>query len=228
VSTYFQHLRRQKSPDDPGHPLIDRVGQDMERMKAMPHLLSTLYEMSKQPTSQVDMKRVVQSVIKEVGGNANLPESGPIIWGHEKNLHDALLWLCREILETKDRMEPVARDAKITISLQQRRRDDESICLVTISYPGLRMDQIKVGEARTPEEYPTVPVYLAREVIRFHYGTVHVGQGLDGPELMIALKSRRVNVIAEVKASEVSGSATPFGSAGKTVHADPEEFPASA
>lgn len=228
VSTYFQHLRRQKSPDDPGHPLIDRVGQDMERMKAMPHLLSTLYEMSKQPTSQVDMKRVVLSVIKDVGGNANLPESGPIIWGHEKNLHDALLWLCREILETKDRMEPVARDAKITISLQQRRRDDESICLVTISYPGLRMDQIKVGEARTPEEYPTVPVYLAREVIRFHYGTVHVGQGLDGPELMIALKSRRVNVIAEVKASEVSGSATPFGSAGKTVHADPEEFPASA
>ncbi len=230
VSTYFQHLKRQRAPEDPVHPLIERVSQDMERMKAMPHLLSTLYEMSKQPTGQVDMKRVVNAVAKEVGGHANTPESGPVIWGHEKNLHDALLWLCREILETKDTMEPIARDAKITLSLQQRRRGDESICLVTISYPGLRMDQIKVGEATSTEEFPTVPVYLAREVVRFHYGTVHVGQGLDGPELMIALKSRRVNAIAEVgqPKRQDSSSATPFGPVGGVTPPDPEEFPASA
>ena len=232
VSTYFQHLRRQQPPEDAVHPLIDRVGKDMERMKAMPHLLSTLFEMSKQPTSQVDMKRVVQSVAKEVGGSANVPDSGPVIWGHEKNLRDALLWLCREILETKDTMEPITREAKITISLQQRRRGDESICLVTIAYPGLRLDQIKVGEATTTEEYPTVPVYLAREVIRFHFGTIHVGQGLDGPELMIALKSRRQTVIAELgavpKRAAVSDSATPFGTPRGASPSDPEEFPASA
>ena len=229
VSTYFQHLKRQRAPEDAVHPLIERVGKDMERMKAMPHLLSTLYEMSKQPTSPVDMKRVVQNVAKESGGTANTPENGPVIWGHEKNLHDALLWLCREILETKDTMEPVAREAKITLSLQQRRRGDESICLVTISYPGLRMDQIKVGEATSTEEYPTVPVYLAREVIRFHYGTIHVGQGLDGPELMIALKSRRVNAIAEVGPLAKTDSASPFRPAGGVISSsDPEEFPASA
>jgi hypothetical protein len=231
VSTYFQHLRRQRGPDDTAHPLIERVGQDMERMKAMPHLLSTLYEMSKQPTGRVDMKRVVQSVAKNIGGLANTPESGPVIWGHEKNLHDALMWLCREILETKERLETVSRDAKITLSLQQRRRDDDSICLVTISYPGLRVDQIKVGEATTTEEYPTVPVYLAREVIRFHYGTVHVGQGLDGPELMIALKSRRVNAIVEVdplaKKQADGAATTPFGIPGPG-SSDPEVFPASA
>jgi hypothetical protein len=183
--------------------------------------------MSKQPTGRVDMKRVVQSVAKEVGGLANTPELGPVIWGHEKNLHDALLWLCREILDTKEKVESVSRDAKITLSLQLRRRDDESICLVTISYPGLRVDQIKVGEATSTEEYPTVPVYLAREVIRFHFGTVHVGQGLDGPELMIALKSRRVNALVEVdplQRKTHEGSASPFGGASS----DPEAFPASA
>jgi len=230
VSTYFQHLRRQRTADDPAHPLIERVGQDMERMKAMPHLLSTLYEMTKQPTAKVDMKRVIQSVAKDVGGHANTPESGPIIWGHEKNLHDALVWLCREIVETKDRVEPVSRDARITISLQQRRRDDESICLVTISYPGLRVDQIKVGEATSTEEYPTVPVYLAREVIRFHYGTVHVGQGLDGPELMIALKSRRVNALVEVdplaRKNPEAGNTTPFGA--PAAEGGSEAFPESA
>ncbi len=232
VNTYFQHVRRQRSADEPGHPLVERVSLDLERMKAMPHLLSTLYEMSKQPTGRVDMRRVVQGVAKEVGGHANTPDSGPVIWGHEKNLHDALLWLCREIVETKDRSEPAGRDAKIAISLQQRRRDDESICLVTIAYPGLRVDQIKVGEATTVGEYPTVPVYLAREVIRFHYGTVHVGQGLDGPELMIALKSRRVNAIAEVDAGEGkrqgSGGAAPFAPQGEAASGGPEEMPASA
>jgi hypothetical protein len=228
VSTYFQHLKRQRTTDEAAHPLIERVGQDMERMKAMPHLLSTLYEMSKLPTARIDMKRIVQSVAKEVGGVANTPDSPLLIWGHEKNLHDALNWLCREIVGTKDRAEAVSRDGKITISLQQRRRDDESICLVTIAYPGLRVDQIKVGEANSTEEYPTVPVYLAREVIRFHFGTVHVGQGLDGPELMIALKSRRVNAIVEVdplvRKQAESNSASPFKDSG----GEPEEFPASA
>jgi hypothetical protein len=232
VSTYFQHLRRQRSPDEAAHPLVERVSIDMERMKAMPHLLSTLYEMSKQPTGRVDMKHVVQSVAKDVGGIANTPESGPIIWGHEKNLHDALLWLCREILETKEKIESVKREAKIAISLQLRSRNDESICLVIISCPGLRVDQIKVGEASSAEEYPTVPVYLAREVIRFHYGSVHVGQGIDGPELMIALKSRRVNAIAEVDLLQRKQSdnipATLFTNPPEVFSADPEVFPSSA
>jgi hypothetical protein len=232
VSTYFQHLHSQRTAGEPVHPLIERVGQDLERMKAMPHLLSTLYEMSKQPTGRVDMKRLVQSVAKEVGGQANTPETAPTIWGHEKNLRDALLWLCREIIETRDWVGPVGRDARIAISVQQRGRDDEAICLVTIAYPGLRVDQIKVGEATTTGEYPTVPVFLAREVIRFHYGSVHVGQGIDGSELMIALRSRRVNAIAEVdpgaRREPESGGGAPFGPTEGEGNDDPEAFPATA
>ena len=133
--------------------------------------------------------------VAEVRRPREHPRPRPKIWGHEKNLHDALIWLCREIVVTKDRVESIARDSKITLSLQQRRRDEESICLITISYPGLRIDQLKVGEPTTTEEYPTVPVYLAREVIRFHFGTVHIfpGPPVEG-ELMIAgSRSRRVN-----------------------------------
>jgi hypothetical protein len=177
VSTYFQHLQRQRPTENVAHPLLERVGQDMERMKAMPHMLSTLYEMTKRPTSKVDMKRVVLDVAKLVNGVANTPDSGPIIWGHEKNIHDALLWLCREILDTKDIIAIGSKDAKITISLQQRHRGDESICLVTLAYPGLRVDQIKVGEATSAGEYPTVPVYLAREVIRFPQVQARRGAG---------------------------------------------------
>jgi hypothetical protein len=77
-----------------------------------------------------------------------------------------------------------------------------------------------------------VPVYLAREVIRFHYGTVHVGQGIDGPELMIALRSRRVEGLFEVdpvqRSQAASGTATPFKAEGKPPASDPDAFPASA
>lgn len=198
----------------------------------MPHLLSTLYEMTKQPTKPVDMKRLVQSVAKELGGQAAVPESGPVIWGHEASLRDALLWLCRAILEGKDAVEPIVRDAKIAITLQQRGRDEAAICLVSIRYPGLRLDQLRVGEATTTEEYPTVPVFLAREVIRFHYGSVRVGQGIDGPELMISLRSRRVNAIAELAPQAVKSAdeppATPFGRVGGADPAGPEKLPASA
>jgi hypothetical protein len=231
VSTYFQHLQRQRPTENVAHPLLERVGQDMERMKAMPHMLSTLYEMTKRPTSKVDMKRVVLDVAKLVNGVANTPDSGPIIWGHEKNIHDALLWLCREILDTKDIIAIGSKDAKITISLQQRHRGDESICLVTLAYPGLRVDQIKVGEATSAGEYPTVPVYLAREVIRFHHGTVHVGQGLDGPELMIALRSRHVEALAEVdpvSRKQPESGATPFRQPSTPETGDPDQLPASA
>jgi hypothetical protein len=198
----------------------------------MPLLLSALYEMSKQPAESVDMKQVVESVANEVGGRAHTPEAGPVIWGHGKNLHDALMWLCREIIETRDQTEPLSREQRIAITLQQRGRDDEAICLVTIAYPGLRVDQIKVGEATTTGEYPTVPVFLAREVIRFHYGTVHVGQGIDGTELMISLRSRRVNALAEVepgvRKQPESGDATRFEPPGRAVSGDPEVLPESA
>jgi hypothetical protein len=106
-----------------------------------------------------------------VGGHVVVPEAAPVIWGHEKNLREALLWLCHEIIETKDKVGIGAREAKFTLTLKEKGKGDEAVCLVTIAYPGLRMDQIKVGEASSTEEYPTVPVYLAREVIRFHYGT---------------------------------------------------------
>jgi hypothetical protein len=232
VSTYFQHLQRQRPADEPAHPLIDRVGKDMERMKAMPHLLSTLYEMSKRPTTRVDLKLLVQSVAKEVNGHANTPEAAPVIWGHEKNLREALLWLCREILETKDKVGIGAREARFTLTLKEKGKGEEAVCLLAIAYPGLRVDQIKVGEATSTEEFPTVPVYLAREVIRFHFGSVHVGQGIDGPELMIALRSRKVEGLFEMDPDQrslpASGGATPFQAEAKPAASDPDAFPASA
>jgi hypothetical protein len=232
VSTYFQHLQRQRPAEEPAHPLIERVGKDMERMKDMPQLLSMLFEMSKRPTAPFDLKALVQSVAKEVSGHANTPETAPIIWGHERNLREAFLWLCREILETKDKVGIGAREARFTLTLQEKGKGDETICLVTIAYPGLRVDQIKVGYATSTEEYPTVPVYLAREVIRFHFGSVHVGQGIDGPELMISLKSRRVSGLAEVdpvpRRQGAGASATPFLAPGEAPASGPDAFPASA
>ena len=196
VSTYFQFIRKSPAEAGPVHPLVTRVDEDMERLKDMPHILGTLYEMARRPTREVDMKRVVQAVAREVDGVADITDSAPVLWGHEENLRGALIWLCREIKASRDPAEDGGREAKIKLTLQQRHRvGTDLICLVSISYPGLRLDQIKVGEAKNVDEYPTVPVYLAREVIRFHYGTIHVGQGLDGPELNIALKSRKVDAV---------------------------------
>ena len=83
------------------------------------------------------------------------------------------------------------------------------------------------------DEYPTVPVYLAREVIRFHYGTIHVGQGLDGPELNIALKSRKVEAVDQrTVASRPSRSETVDELAAlrekQTDNQGPDVLPASA
>ena len=196
VSTYFQFIRKNPAEAGSVHPLMTRVDEDMERLKDMPHILGTLYEMARRPTREVDMKRVIQAVAKEVDGVVEITDSSPVLWGHEENLRGALIWLCREIKATRDPAEDGGRDTKIKLTLQQRHRaGSDLICLVSISYPGLRLDQIKVGEVKHVDEYPTVPVYLAREVIRFHYGTIHVGQGLDGPELNIALKSRKVEAL---------------------------------
>jgi hypothetical protein len=52
VSTYFQHLRRQRSPDEPGPPAHRAGGPGHGADEGDAHLLSTLYEMSKQPTSR--------------------------------------------------------------------------------------------------------------------------------------------------------------------------------
>ena len=198
VSTYFQHVRKQPeatpTADAPGTSglagLLAQVDKDMVRLKEMPHILETVYEMGKKPTAVVEMRRLIQTAAKEVDGVADVNDTGVTIWGHEEHLRSALVWLCREIIETRN-PETALPASKIKLRLQQRHRDDtETICLVSIAYPGLRLDQIKIGEAENVSEFPTTAVYLAREVIRFHYGTIQIGQGMDGPELYVSLKSR--------------------------------------
>jgi len=193
VSTYFQHVSN--NPSEAGslavQPVRLQAERDMARLKEIPHILEQLYEMARRRTASVDMKRLVQAVAKEVGGTAEVTEAKAAIWGHEEHLHNALLWMCKEIILSRDAPGSDVNDAKIKLTLQERHREGAAaICLVTIAYPGLRLDQIKVGDEESVDEYPTTPVYLAREIIRYHYGTVHIGQGLDGPEVHIAVKSR--------------------------------------
>lgn len=189
VSAYFQHIRKGTAETALPESLLQQVDRDMLRLKEMPHILETLHAMAREPTASVEMRRLVESVAEQVDGSADVPTTPVTLWGHEEKLRQALIWLCREVRGTPAGGPPV--ESKIRITLQQRHRPgSEAICLVSIAYPGLRVDQIKAGEPEHPSEYPTMPIYLAREVIRFHYGTIHVGQGIDGPELHVALKSR--------------------------------------
>lgn len=171
--------------------ILDAAVNDTDRLKRIPYLFSTLHQMSKEGTSKLVMNELVQKVAREVGGEADVPEMPMILWGHGEALHKALLWLCREVVDTKD-AEAVrqAQKQSINIRLRQRGSGDAFICIITIKYPGLRLDQLHFGEAQSVNEFPTVPVFLAREVVRFHRGTIHVGQGIDAPELMISLRSR--------------------------------------
>ena len=189
VSAYFQHMRKGATESALPENLVQQVDRDMQRLKEMPHILETLHAMAREPTSSVEMRRLVESVAEEVEGSADVPTTPVTLWGHEEKLRQALVWLFREVRVPSAGGAPV--ESKLRITLQQRHRPgSEAICLVSIAYPGLRVDQIKAGEPEHAGEYPTMPIYLAREIIRFHYGTIHIGQGIDGPELHVALKSR--------------------------------------
>ena len=199
VSTYFQHVG--DGAIEAAHilPLLPRVYEDMGRLKNLPHMLGGLYEMSRRGTSEIKMKSLIEDVAREVDGSVEIVGNDFLLWGHEENLKAALGWICAEI-KLRSEAGSSERAPKIKITLQQRQRDgSEPICLIIISYPGLRVEQLRIGAPAAIEEYPTVPVYVARQIIRYHHGTIHIGQGLDGPEVNIALKSRRVEGSTEIK-----------------------------
>ena len=213
-ATYFQHqsTAEGRPASDLGFSqLVRQVESDMGRLKQMPHLLDAVYEMTQRPTAEFDMRRLVNAVAKEVDGLTDISDAPVRLHGHEENLREALVWLCKEIKVGRDSSREWPPD-KIRLRLQERGRDENRVCLVFVGYVGLRLDQIKSGAAETVDELPTTAVYLAREVIRYHFGTIHVGQGIDGPELCISLKSR-------YDVADARGGAGPL--VGQTVRVSP-------
>jgi hypothetical protein len=192
VTTFYQKLRANLADFPPSVAgIVPQVESDLKRLKEMPHLLAGLHEMAKERTTEIDMNELAESVARACGGSTSLPGVAPSIWGHQEQLRNAIIWLAQEIERPATSEILDRKPARIKLSLQWRGKEGpEGVCLVTLAYPGLRLDQIKAGEAADVGEYPTVPIFLAREIIRYHYGTIHVGQGIDGPEVCIALKSR--------------------------------------
>lgn len=190
AATFVDHRRRLGPDSDAERRILDAAVRDTDRLKKIPYLFSTLHEMAKEGTSKTVLNVLLQKVGRELGAEVDIPEAPVVIWGHEGALARALDWLCREIVEGASGAFGPERAVPISLTLRQKGEGEDSVCLITIAYPGLRLEQLRLGEARSLEEFPTVPVFLAREIVRFHRGTIHVGQATNAPELMVALRSR--------------------------------------
>ena len=192
-STYLQHQKN--LPQVAGQIDMVRfskvVEAEMDRLKALPHNMDMVYEMARHPTEEFDVRRLLQFAAKEVDAVMDIGDEPILLWGHEGALRQAVLWLCKEIKESRDNTRTWP-DAKLRLRLKERQRGGpENTCLIFISYPGLQLKQLRTEKADV-SEYITTTVFLAREIIRFHPGTIEIGESIDGPELYISLRSRRV------------------------------------
>jgi len=101
---------------------------------------------------------------------------------HEEGTwQDALLCSAARFLKTRTRMEPVTREGQdrhlAAAEAAGGGRIDYAWVTIVLSW-GLGMDPIKVGEAYDDGRNTHGSGLLsAREVIRFTFGTIHVGQG---------------------------------------------------
>ncbi len=177
--------------------LVATIARDIKRLRDLPQTLSMLAEMPKSSPRPVDLTALIRSVAEQMSATADIDEPISPIVGHEEPLGKAILWLCEEVISTRRAASESNGAKRLEISLRQRGNDpSEYIWLISIATAGLQMEQLIDGAPTDASQYPTLNVFVAREVIRCHGGRVVRGQGLNTPEVQIELRG---GLFAEMK-----------------------------
>lgn len=145
--------------------------------------LASLTEAAVQPTD-------IREVVRSIGNIQNIKvEVGPdpVILSVAPRLIDfALNAILGCILEKRD---PSDLSKPVSLQLRASGQDNQVTALLSIRGKGLELEGIlpEVTIESTPN-HGKMGVFIGKEIIRLHQGSIHAGPGLEGTEILISLR----------------------------------------
>jgi hypothetical protein len=166
-------------------PIREAVRIDVTRLETLNRELTYLAALSEPQIELVDLRELLQEVGSRCSVRIEIAPQ-PVPLAIARRLVDfALDSVIRAV--TTNRGERGTKD--LSVQLRSAGSGDALTALVSIKGGALELEGIL--PARTADSVPNqgnMGVFIAKEVIRLHGGSIHAGPGMEGTEILISLR----------------------------------------
>jgi signal transduction histidine kinase len=166
-------------------PIREAIRIDVTRLETLNRELTYLAALSEPQIELVDLRELLQEVGSRCSVRIEIAPQ-PVPLAIARRLVDfALDSVIRAV--TTNRGERGTKD--LSVQLRSAGSGDALTALVSIKGGALELEGIL--PARTADSVPNqgnMGVFIAKEVIRLHGGSIHAGPGMEGTEILISLR----------------------------------------
>jgi hypothetical protein len=166
-------------------PIREAVRIDVTRLETLNRELTYLAALSEPQVEVVDLRELIQEIGARCSVRAEIGPQ-PVPLAIARRLADFTLEsVLRAVMS--NRGERGTKD----LSVQLRSAGSGEALTALISIKGGFLELEGILPARLPDSVPNqgnIGVFIAKEVIRLHGGSIHAGPGMEGTEILISLR----------------------------------------
>jgi len=205
-TTFLQLARQQGATPDLLAEFSAQLESDAGKLRDLTRLLHLMQEFMGGSTVRLDLGELVRHLDLRGAYRLEPNEAAPALDANEAMLRFALQAIADGLARNR-----TEADGLITLAVKRRGEGDNETGLVVFSGKNLQLEGFLEPAPGALPVHPLLGIFLAREIIRWHRGTFQAGQGLTGPEIQIALRSRpATSAVPPIWSAPIRASTAPF------------------
>ncbi|WP_221031877.1 hypothetical protein [Actomonas aquatica] len=180
--TSLQHL-------DSGKPIPPRMAQtilqDLERLRRLNEDLAAMGNLEECDEELTDIGQMLTELAKDLDVKLELPRTVVELKVVSPMLSFALESLVRTVQENR----PTDVVAPLVLQLRSTGEGEQTTALISIQGSNLELEGIiPVSNATDTPNQGRLTVFIAKEILRLHGGSIHAGPGMAGNEILMSVK----------------------------------------
>jgi len=184
-TTFLQLCQQQGATPELLTEFQAQLERDAGKLRELTRVLHLMQEFMVGNLTRINLGELAPRLTLRGSMRVEPNETAPVIQGNEPMLRFALQTILDAVARNR-----TEEDGSITVHVKRRGEGENETCLIVVSGRKLLLEGfIETGRGTMPV-HPLLNVFLAREIIRWHNGSLQGGQGLTGAEVHIALRSR--------------------------------------
>ncbi|MBI2515674.1 MAG: hypothetical protein HYV95_02050 [Opitutae bacterium] len=185
ISTFLQLCQQQGASPELVAEFIPQLARESDKLNRLSRMLHLMQEFMGGNATRIDLGEMARSLQLKGSIRIEPNEMAPVIHGNESMVRFALQTIVDAVARNRG-----DNDSLLTISVKRRGEGENETGLFVIAGRNLLLEGFIETAKDTVPVHPLLGVFLAREIIHLHNGTLQGGQGIAGSEVQISLRSR--------------------------------------
>ena len=166
--------------------LLETVRKDISNLEVLNKNLDLMQRIHESEPSVIDVRQMIQDVGETLGVKVEVGPDPIALNANRQLLEFAIVSLVNTLVENSFG----EGGKRLSIKVRSTGSGPETIALVSLNGDRLELEGIipESIDGASPN-YGRVSVFLAKEILRLHYGGIHAGPGDEGVEILLSFKS---------------------------------------